>query len=121
MIKIRKNDENNDWVFGHSQADYLVDNNLAAQQDIKTKIQEWKNDFFANLQAGIDYRTRAGQRGQKDALDNDLKQIIIQRPYVLALTKFESLTYDRDYSADFEVYTVFSIEPLVDTIQIGEV
>ena len=107
-MRIRCNDINNDWRFGHSETDFFVDNNQAVAQDLKTKILEWKNDFFANLEAGIDWRNRLGQRGQKDLLDEDIQKIITNSDEVIALTQYRSSLIDRQCDIEFECYTLFS-------------
>lgn len=111
-MKIRKNDVNNDWCFGNSQADFYIDNNNAVAQDLKTKIQEWKNDFFANLQAGIDWRTRLGYRKQKTSLDKDIKAIITNNENVLILSSYRSEIKEREFTLSFSVYTLYSSQPI---------
>lgn len=107
-MQIRKNDSNGDWLFGHSSTDILSDNSLAVAQHIKTRLQEWKYDFFANMLAGIDYRTRLGYKNQKELLDNDIKEIIANTEGVISLESFESYLYDRDYTVNFTYYDIFS-------------
>ena len=116
-MKIRKNDKNNDWCFGNSQADFLINNNNAVAQDLKTKLQEWQNDFFANLKAGIDWQTRLGYRKQKTLLDKDIKAIITNNESVLILSSFTSNVRDREYFLSFSVYTIYSELPI--TIEIN--
>jgi len=116
-MKIRKNDRNNDWCFGNSQADFLIDNNNAIAQDLKTKLQEWKFDFFANLQSGIDWRTRLGYRNQKTLLDRDIKTIITNNENVLILSSYSSEVKDRSFFLSFSVYTIYSELPI--TIEIN--
>lgn len=117
-MRIRRNDKNNDWCFGYSQTDFFVDNNLGVAQNIKTKFQEWKNDFFANLQAGIDWRTRLGKRNQRKLLDEDVQNLITSIDEVLSLTKYETYLNDREYRIEFECYTIYSQQPLVDTLTV---
>ena len=75
-MQIRNNDTNNDWQFGHSQSDYIT-GNAGVMLNLKTKFNEWKRDCFFNLQAGIDWRLRLGQKGQRLALDQDIKDLIV--------------------------------------------
>lgn len=118
-MRIHRNTVDNDWQFGHSQADFLVDCHAGVIQNIKTKLQEWKYNFFGNLQAGIDYRTRLGKRGQRQNLDTDIKDIITSPDEVLALTKYESFVNDRELTANFSIYDMYSQEETTDTIKIG--
>lgn len=107
-MRIHKNDNNNDWQFGHSQADFLVDCNAAVAQNIKTKLQEWKYNFFGNRSAGIDYKRFLGQRGQRRLLDDAIKDVILSIDEVLALTKYESLLNDRELALNFAIFSIFS-------------
>lgn len=45
-MRIHRNTVDNDWQFGHSQADFLVDCHAGVIQNIKTKLQEWKYNFL---------------------------------------------------------------------------
>ena len=107
-MRIRRNDKDNDWQFGNSQADFLIDCNAAVAQNIKTKLQEWKYNFFANKLAGVDYRRFLGQRGQRQLLDEAIKDVILSVDEVLALTKYESLLSDRELALSFAVFSIFS-------------
>lgn len=118
-MRIRKNDSNNDWLYGHSESDILTDNSIAVAQNIKTRIQEWKYNFFANMTAGIDYRTRLGYKNQKDALDNEIKDIIINTDGVISLETFESYVDDREYTINFTYYDQFSTSLLSDEVVIN--
>ena len=118
-MRIHKNDNFNDWNFGHSSADILTDNSLAVAQNIKTRLQEWKYNFFANMTAGIDYRTRLGQKGQKEALDNDIKEIISNTEGVLSLETYEGYLNDRTYTVHFSYYDMYSPEILTSEVTIN--
>lgn len=118
-MRIRKNDSNNDWCFGHSSIDILTDNSLAVAQHIKTRLQEWKYNFFANMTAGIDYRKRLGYKGQKNFLENDIKSIIVNTEGVLSLESYEGITDDRTYTARFTYYDRFSQELQTNEVNIN--
>lgn len=105
---IRQNDRNNDWTFGQSKNNYIA-GNYGVLQNLKTKLQEWKRNCFFNLQAGIDWSTRLGYKGQKALLDVDIKDLIVNDVEVSTLETFES-NYnesDRDYSCHFEFTTIY--------------
>lgn len=117
-MKIHKNNSNNDWCFGNSQADFLIDNNLGVAQNIKTKLQEWKYNFFANLEAGINYRLRLGKRGERQNLDFDIQTIIASVEEVVSITKYESLVNDRVLNVNFSVYTIYSEYPIDMSVEV---
>lgn len=105
---IRKNDKNNDWTFGYSETEYLSDSD-AVTLDINTKLQEWKNNCFWAMNNGIPYDIRLGYKGQKNLLDEDVKQIVLNNQFVLSLNSFSStLNEEREYKADFSYTDIYS-------------
>lgn len=115
-MRIRKNDKNGDWVFGNSNTTYYIDNELAVAQKIKTRLLEWFDDCFFNRQAGIDYRVRMGQRGQRALLDEDIRRIIAETEEVILLSEYSSSLYDRDLIVNFSVYHIYSDTAYTDSI-----
>lgn len=116
---VRKNDENNDWTFGYSETEYLS-GSAAIAQDIKTKLQEWKNNCFFAMDKGIPYDIRLRYKGQKNLLDEDIKQIILNNEGVLSLNSFEStLNEDREYRADYSYTDIYSSEEQFDSLEIS--
>ena len=115
-MKIRRNDDNGDWLFGYSDATYCIDNAIGVAQKVKTRLLEWVDDCFFNRSAGINYRVRMGQRGQRAALDDDIKRIITETEEVVALVEYNSSLYDRDLRVDFSVYHIYSDQLYSDSI-----
>jgi hypothetical protein len=107
-------DSDGDWSFGHGKADYL-DSNDAIALNIKTRIYSWLNDCFFDLSAGIDWMNRLGNKNQKLLLDSDLQRIIIESYGVTGITSFSSELIGRNYSASYEIQTIYS-QSYIDTI-----
>lgn len=118
-MKIRKLDDNGDWTFGNSLSTLYINNSLAVAQDLKTKIQEWKGDFFANLTAGIDWRTRLGYKGQRDKLDKDIQKIITDNNNVLNLLTYKSLLDGRVLTITFTYIDRFTGQIQTLTVEAG--
>lgn len=118
---IRQNDSNNDWIFGQSKNNYIA-GNYAVLQNLKTKLQEWKRNCFFNLQAGIDWQTRLGYKGQKNLLDTDIKDIIINDDEVVTLDVFESNLdeSERDYTCHFGFTTIYGGDMQYLDINLGD-
>jgi hypothetical protein len=102
---IRKNDENNDWIFGRGRNDYLK-NKDALIQNLKTRILSWKNDCFFDLQAGVDWNNYL-DIGTKFFLDQNVKQVILQTPDVIKINSYESVLSDRDLTITANIYTIY--------------
>lgn len=107
---IRRNNENNDWTFGYSETEYL-NGSEAVALDIKTDLQEWKNNCFFAMDKGIPYDIRLGYKGQKNLLDEDVKQIVLNNENVISLNSFEStLNENREYTANFSYTDIYNNE-----------
>lgn len=101
-----------EWDFGHGFSSYKNEVNEIAQ-DIETALYEFKYNCFFDLESGIDWVTRLGKKGQKDLLDTDIQNIIINRYGVLGIDNFESILLERTYSCSCTVYHIFSEQPFI--------
>ena len=100
-----------DWTFGAGKANYATDEK-AIELGIATRINSWKNDCFFDFDTGIDWVARL-DKGQKDNLINELKNLLIQTYGVISvnsvdisenrITRALTLTYNVDtiYSESF--------------------
>jgi len=105
---IKKDNEGyEEWLFGHSLADYRTKQNQIAQ-DIYTALYEWKYDCFFALENGIDWYNRLGKKGQKEQLDEDIINTIQNRVGVLSVFDFVSNVVGRHYTCNCKVFTEYS-------------
>lgn len=118
MALIRRLDNNDDWCYGRGKADYLTDNDCVLL-DIKTQLREWKYNCFYNLLRGIDWRTRLGEKNQKDFLDEDILDILVNHEEVEEVTSFSSTldTSLRLYTLNASITTIYGNTDL--SIEIG--
>lgn len=113
-MKIRRLDSEGDWDYGHSMSSYYIDNAQSVGLNIVTRLREWYRDCFFALDNGIDYPARLGSFNQKDNLDNDIQNIILNSEDVIDITEFNS-TFDRNtrhYSCEAQVLHIYSDEAL---------
>lgn len=110
-MKVRNIDSNFDWCFGNSYTDYVKEA-YAVAIDIKMRLQEFTNDCFFNLPKGIDWLTRLGSHNQKNLLDNDIQNVVLNTTGVLNIANFESSVSGRKYTCNFNVYQVYSTDVL---------
>jgi len=113
LVRSIRKDENGfeEWLFGHSFADYRSKQNQIAQ-DIYTCLREFKYDCFFALQNGIDWYTRLGTKNQKELLDNDVIERIQNRTGVLSVFDFNSDVVGRHYTCNCKVFTIYSGDEL---------
>lgn len=117
-MRIRNVDGTNDWRFGKGNNDYVT-GAYAVGLDIKLRLQEWVNDCFFNLPAGIDWARRLGSYNQKLFLDGDIRRIARATKGVLDIVNFKSQVKDRKYSCSFDVYQQYSTELLPIYFEMG--
>lgn len=106
------------WVFGQGYSSYKS-GQIAIEQDVKSALLEFENDCYWALQNGIDWLTRLGYHNQKDALDNDIIEIIQNREGIISIENFESQVIDRAYFFRCTIYTIYSENPILFTFNQG--
>lgn len=106
MTNIRANDANNDWIYGIAANAYKT-NDLAVQQDIETKLQEWVGDCFFNLTAGIDWINRFSD-GNRDDLEQEIRTLILKVNNVVNVNNLFTSLIDRQFVVSYDVQTVYS-------------
>jgi len=108
---IRAIDEDGDWTFGKGKSSYKRDQ-LALNQNLKTKLLEWKGDCFFDNGAGIDWKNRLAKRSQLIPLQNDIRSLIAKVDGVVEVltvdVSFNSISRKLDLS--YSVKTIYSTE-----------
>lgn len=110
-MKTRNVDKNWDWCWGHSTTDY-VKNADSVALDIKMSLQEWYRDCFFAMQRGIAWDVRLGSHNQKKLLDGDIYKVVAAVDGVIRIFNFQSYVVDRHYSCSFDVYHIYSPNPI---------
>jgi hypothetical protein len=82
-----------DWTFGRSKANYKT-RSAAIRQNIVTRLRSFKNDYFADINAGGDWFTIFGQRGNKDQILREVERIVLQTEGVRAIKRLEIVATD---------------------------
>ena len=105
-MKIRRLDENGDWVFGEGLSSYLKDGN-AIKLHIKTRLLEWIDDCFFALDAGVDWQNRL-DKGQAVLLESEIRRVILRTLNVVSLETISITIIDRKFRVDYTVKTIYS-------------
>lgn len=103
----RSIDANGDWNFGRGQSDYLT-TNAAIGANIQTRLLSWLNDCFFSLNSGIDWLNRFGAENQRALLELDIRRVIQQSTGVTGITKLDIIINGRDFTATYNINTIFS-------------
>lgn len=104
----RSLDENNDWNFGKGQNDYVRDNE-AVRLNTRTRILSWLNDCFFAQNEGIDWVNRLGQKNQRELLEQDLRNTILQTEGVTEIIRFSTDLVGREFFAEYEANTIYTV------------
>ena len=91
-MKVAGLDKNDDWQFGRGKSTYIKDSEAIAQ-NVVTRIREFKNDWYANTQKGIDWISLLGERNTKKQIENEVRRVVLQTQGVASL---DSLTISVD-------------------------
>lgn len=103
---IRALDDNGDWEFGKGKNSYKIQQN-AIEQDIQTKIYEWKGDCFFDQNSGIDWINKL-DKYQESNLVEEIKTLIVKCFGVVALNDFSYTLQDRQIKMNYNIETIYS-------------
>jgi len=116
MATVRALDADHDFVFGRGLQSYKSDLD-ALKQSVKTRLMQWKNNCFFAMDEGVDYANEL-DIGTKDALDADVKRVILQTGDVLRIDNYSSTldTDSRALSISCEIQTKYGNLALEETV-----
>lgn len=100
-------DSNDDWVFGKGKASYKVQSK-AVLQNIKTRLKSFTDDWFLNIEDGIDWITLLGSKGNEDRIKREIEKTILQTDGVVAIINFNTVLADRNLSVKIKYIDVYS-------------
>ena len=103
-----------DWTFGRGRADY-VKNQAAIAQNIKTRLLSFKNDWFLDIDANIDWMNLLGQRGTEKIIENEVARVILTTSGVVRINSLSLQNKERRVIIEANITTIFGN----DTITVG--
>jgi len=116
---IRGLDQDDDWTFGKGKSSYKS-SQLALNQNISTKLLEWKGDCFFDNDAGVDWKNRLEKRSQIPFLQDEIRTVILKVDGVVEVTNLD-LNFNstsRNLTVNYSVKTIYSTEVETSTINI---
>jgi hypothetical protein len=87
-MRTRRIDRNNDWMFGAGRQSYAAKSD-AVRQKVLTRLQSFRNDWFLDLDAGIDWLPMMESR-DGDGITSAVRTTVLQTKGVARLTAIES-------------------------------
>lgn len=103
-----------DWTFGRGRADYVKDQ-AAIAQNIKTRLLSFKNDWFLDIDANIDWMNLLGQRGTEKIIENEVARVILTTSSVVRINSLSLQNKERRVIIEANITTIFGN----DTITVG--
>lgn len=106
---IRALDKSGDWTFGQGKQNYLS-SQKAITQNIQTRLLEFYNNAFWNMNAGADWPRLLGTPGTKQEITLTCRAIILQS-YGVNTVNSISVSYlgsTRSISLEFNINTIYT-------------
>lgn len=88
-MRTRRTDADGDWTFGRGRASY-ASKSECVRQKVKTRLLSLKQDWFLDLDHGLDWSGSMARRGTRVKLESDIRSCILQTDGVKALTAFDT-------------------------------
>lgn len=113
-MRIRKQDENGDYVFGRGASDFYVNVPDAVRLACVYRLQMNLGEWWLDLSSGTPWGTKVIGRQTESTRDPVVRSRVLGTPNVIALTNYSS-TLDRDtrkWSVSGMVTTKFSTSPI---------
>ena len=87
-MRYRKLDENGDYSFGNSQANFYRDTPEAVGQAVLTRLRLWVGEWFINTEDGTDWLDQVLGEGTSLLYEQVIKQRILETQGVTEITDF---------------------------------
>ncbi|QEO57551.1 hypothetical protein [Francisella marina] len=105
---VSKLDINHDWTFGKSLANYHKNNDSAISQNIKTRLLSFKNDWFLDTEANIDWINILGSKNNKQIIEDEVLRVTSQTFGVARVTAIEIITTQRKAKINVTFDTIYT-------------
>ncbi len=109
-MQVRELDENQDWKFGYGKANYIKDNN-AILQNVQTRLKSFRNDWFLDQDANIDWFNILGQKDTQQTIIKEVERVSLQTEGVTRVNLIE-IDVDgttRNANINIDLDTIYSI------------
>lgn len=105
-MTVRRNTKDGEWMFGRGLRDYAKDEE-AILQNLRTRILSFKNDWFLNVDAEIDWFDLLGRKGTQDEIKREIERVCIATEGIVSVDKIELIKMSRSANIKIQVTTVF--------------
>jgi len=104
---VRKLSSEGDWCFGRNKADYIR-KDPEIQQNIKTRLRSFKDDWFLDVEANIPWIELLGSFNKKREIEQEVKRVILATDGVLRINRLDIIVDNRVARIEANIDTVYS-------------
>lgn len=101
-MSVRAITANGDWTFGKGRADYIR-GSKEIQQNVVTRLRSFKNDWFLDVDAGIDWIDLLGKRGTEPRILREIERVILQTDGVVSIDSLDLVSRDSNRGVTMEI------------------
>lgn len=107
-MRVRRIDINGDWTFGQGSLNYAKDDEAVAQ-NVRTRLKSFKNDWFLDVSANIDWFTLFGNRNNSETILSEVRRVCKATYGVQAVNSIELKSNEdlREASISVSLITIF--------------
>lgn len=98
-------DKNHDWTFGNGLNNYKTGDDEIAQ-NVKTRLLSFKNDWYLDEDAEIDWLTLLGQRNNEASIKAEVERVTLETYGVIRVNRVEVTVANRNASITVEFDTI---------------
>lgn len=104
---VRKLTKDDDWTFGRGRADYIR-KDPEIQQNIKTRLRSFKDDWFLDIEANIPWIELLGSFNKKREIEQEVKRVILATDGVLRINKLDIIVDNRVARIEANIDTIYT-------------
>ena len=101
-MRVRALDSSDDWTFGKGRANYLT-GTLAIAQNVKTRLRSFKNDWYLDVDAGVDWFELLGNLNTQRRIIRAVEKTVLETEGVVTVSRVEIIRIGTNRDATIEV------------------
>tara|TARA_R100000655_G_scaffold15789_3_gene34819 strand:+ start:18662 stop:19018 length:357 start_codon:yes stop_codon:yes gene_type:complete len=101
-MSVSRLDENGDWTFGQGLAGYITGSE-EIQQNLVTRIKSFKNDWFLDTDAYIDWFNLLSNRNTEETTKAQLSKTVLDTKGINTLNQLNFILNRENRTADIQL------------------
>lgn len=107
-MKVSRLDSDGDWTFGRGRANY-ISKSEAVRQNVATRLKSFKNDWFLDIDQGIDWINLLGRKGTEDQILREVERVTLETDGVMRVENIEIISDNTSRTAtiNYKITTIY--------------